>query len=125
MISFISSIESSTLNAESKKELINNAFNDTRIWCYGIMEGVTCLNRREIERTLDQNNLGNEWKEFHEKYGAAYHRFSVPVHDKKMQFVVVQHQVHCGNLCAEEEFILFKKINGNWTKVRKRSLWVS
>lgn len=125
VLDFIESVDDSILSPIQKRELTNRVKYETKIWDVDKLDGITCLTTREIETAFGDREFMPSWERFLEKYNGGYHQLSDPVYDTNKEFVIVQHMVACGNLCGEEEFILFKLVDGHWRKLKRESLWVS
>jgi hypothetical protein len=125
VLDFIESVDDSILSPIQKRELTNRVGYETKIWDREKLNDIKCLTTREIETAFGDREFMTSWERFREKYNGGYHQFSDPLYDTNKEFVIVQHMIACGDLCGEEEFILFKLVDGQWKEIRKESLWVS
>jgi len=125
ILGFIESIEDSILSEVQKEEMANKINYEVRIWDSKKLDGIKCLTTREIETAFGDREFLISWDRFYQKYNGGYHQLSNPVYDSMKDYVIIQHVIHCGDVCAEEEFILFKLVDGQWKEIRKESLWVS
>lgn len=125
VLDFIESIEDSILNSIQKRELISKVSYETKLWDCEKLNSINCLTTREIEAAFGDREFMTSWDRFRKRYNGGYHQLSDPIYDNKKDFVIVQHMITCGNLCGEEEFILFKLVGGQWKEMKKKSIWVS
>lgn len=125
VLDFIESVDDSVLSPIQKRELTNRISYETKIWDGDKLNDIKCLTTREIETAFGDREFMTSWDKFRKKYNGGYHQLSDPIYDINKEFVIVQHMIACGDFCGEEEFILFKFVDGQWKEIKKESLWVS
>jgi hypothetical protein len=77
---------------------------------------------KEKERQIQEQKKA--WAKKPQQEKRVYY-FSKPIFDNNNEYAIVSVGYVCGNLCGHGCTLLFKKINGKWTKLAETSCWIS
>nr|MBC7613396.1 hypothetical protein [Pseudopedobacter sp.] len=71
-------------------------------------------------------NRWNFWEDYRKRYGVkGYCAIALPLFSKDKETVIIKTYYACGGKCGEGGIFIYKKIDGNWVKVKELSRWIA
>ena len=123
--SFIRSMDDSLVSRTDRKYMLSRLNGKIYLWNNEKLANTWCLLPRDFAKINRPDTLDN-WEKFRANFGEyGYNRYSKPVFNRNMDICVVEHVWVADWLGGCGEILLFKKVNGEWVLIKKKSLWVS
>ena len=92
-------------------------------WNEEQMTGAIILKRAAIRKYFRRGGEG--WKEYDKEHEAGYYTYSIPVFNLDKTMCLFYESYHCGGLCGDGGFYIYKLTNGKWEMIAMFNCWVS
>jgi hypothetical protein len=95
------------------------------LWDNQKLKNVWCLTPKDFAK-IERSDSTDYWEEFQANFGSyGRHNYSRPVFNQDKTLCVIEHSGQGNWLAGSGSVLLFKKLNGNWIKVKEELLWIS
>lgn len=123
--SFINEASDSLINPTDKRYMIKQLSDMVSLWDNQKLTNVWCLTPKDFAK-IERSDSTDYWEEFQANFGSyGRHNYSRPVFNQDKTLCVIEHSGQGNWLAGSGSVLLFKKLNGNWIKVKEELLWIS
>lgn len=123
--SFINEASDSLISPTDKRYMIKQLSDMVSLWDNQKLTNVWCLTPKDFAK-IERSDSTDYWEEFQANFGSyGRHNYSRPVFNQDKTLCVIEHSGQGNWLAGSGSVLLFKKLNGNWIKVKEELLWIS
>jgi len=122
---FINQASDSLINPTDKRYMREQLSDLIFLWDNQKLKNVWCLTPKDFAK-IERSDSTDYWEEFQANFGSyGRHNYSRPVFNQDKTLCVIEHSGQGHWLVGSGSILVFKKINGNWIKVKEELLWIS